>query len=728
MNRCIARRRVSAACETTSSNPRFTIARFTPVARTRIPLMDQATATPFAPAPDPADVPWLLQVENLHIEFATARGVVRAVEGISYKVRAGEVVALVGESGCGKSVSSLAIMRLLAHNGRVTQGCVLFEGRDLLQLSADAMRAIRGREIAMVFQDPMTSLNPVLTVGYQICEPLLMHLKLTPEAAHTRALELLQMVGIPDALSRLDQYPHQFSGGMRQRVVIAIALACNPKLIIADEPTTALDVTIQAQILKLMKDLARDLNIALVVITHNLGIVARYADRVNVMYAARLAEQGSAAAVFAQPLHPYTAGLLRSVPRLDLPRGLKLETIDGAPPDLLAPPPGCRFAPRGAARQAACEAALPEMVKVGEGRHTACLRSHELERDGPLALGLQAAAKSNATVKAVDRVTPLLRVRELKTYFDVSTGFKSFGAKKAEVRAVDDLSFTVFKGETVGLVGESGCGKTTVGRTLLRLEKSTAGSFTFGGVDVTHAGGAALKNYRRKIQVIFQDPFSSLNPRMTIGDIIAEPLLVYKLQPDKASARVKVTGLLRMVGLFDYMASRYPHELSGGQRQRVGIARALAMEPEFIVCDEPVSALDVSIQAQIINLLEDLQKQLGLTYLFIAHDLAVVRHISDRVIVMYLGRVMEIADRDALYAEPLHPYTQALLEAVPVPDPLIEARREHRVLGGEVPSPLAPPAGCVFHTRCPQAEAACKENRPPLREVRPGHFAACIKV
>ncbi len=696
--------------------------------------MDQPTTAPTASAPtNPRDT-WLLEVEDLHVQFNTSRGVVRAVEGISYKVKAGEVVALVGESGCGKSVSSLAIMRLLAHTGRVTQGRVLFEGRDLLKISADAMRAIRGRDIAMIFQDPMTSLNPVLTVGFQITEPLLLHLHMTPAAARARALELLQMVGIPDAASRLDQYPHQFSGGMRQRVVIAIALACNPKLIIADEPTTALDVTIQAQILELMKRLSRDLNIALVVITHNLGIVARYADRVNVMYAARMAEQGSAADVFAKPLHPYTAGLLRSVPRLDQPRGLKLETIDGAPPDLLAPPPGCRFAPRCAARQPACEQGLPEMTKVAEvtaDRYTACLRSAELDRVGPLALGLQAAAQGSAVVKPVDRATPLLDVRELKTYFDVSTGlktFEAFGGKQTEVRAVDDLSFTVFKGETVGLVGESGCGKTTVGRTLLRLEKSTAGSITFAGADVTRAGGDALKNYRRKMQVIFQDPFSSLNPRMTIGDSIAEPLLVYKLQPDKTAARARVIELLKLVGLFDYMAGRYPHELSGGQRQRVGIARALAMEPEFIVCDEPVSALDVSIQAQIINLLEDLQKKFGLTYLFIAHDLAVVRHISDRVIVMYLGRVMEIADRDALYAAPLHPYTQALLEAVPVPDPLIEAKREHRVLGGEVPSPLAPPAGCVFHTRCPQADAACKMARPPLREVQPGHFAACIKI
>ncbi len=690
--------------------------------------MDQATATPLPAAPDASGAPWLLEVDNLHVEFRTSRGVVRAVEGISYQVRAGEVVALVGESGCGKSVSSLAIMRLLAQTGRVTRGRVLFGGRDLLTLAADEMRAIRGRDIAMIFQDPMTSLNPVLTVGFQICEPLLLHLKMTPEAARARAHELLKMVGIPDAETRLDQYPHQFSGGMRQRVVIAIALACNPKLIIADEPTTALDVTIQAQILKLMKDLARDHNIALVVITHNLGIVARYADRVNVMYAARMAEQGPATAVFDKPLHPYTTGLLRSVPRLDRPRGANLETIDGSPPDLLAPPPGCRFAPRCAARQPACEAALPEPVALSGNRVSACLRAAELDHDGPAALGLPSSTVNTTQAKTVDRAQPLLRVQGLKTYFDVTAGLNTFSAKKALVRAVDDLSFDVFKGETLGLVGESGCGKTTVGRTLLRLEAATAGTIQFAGVDVTAARGEALKNYRRKIQVIFQDPFSSLNPRITVGDSIAEPLRVYGLQPDKKTAQAKVRELLRMVGLFEYMAGRYPHELSGGQRQRVGIARALAMEPEFIVCDEPVSALDVSIQAQIINLLEDLQDRLGLTYLFIAHDLAVVRHISDRVIVMYLGRVMEIAGRDTLYAEPLHPYSQALLAAVPVPDPRIETKREHHVLGGEVPSPLAPPAGCVFHTRCPHAESACKAERPPLREVRPGHFAACVKI
>jgi peptide/nickel transport system ATP-binding protein len=466
----------------------------------------------------------------------------------------------------------------------------------------------------------------------------------------------------------------------------------------------------------------------MVIITHNLGIVARYANRVNVMYAARLAEQGSAADVFAKPLHPYTAGLLRSVPRLDKPRGLKLETIEGLPPNLLDPPPGCRFAPRCPARQDACVAQLPEIVVVEPHRYSACIRAREMAQVGPTGLGLQSANPQPPVHKALDKARPLLKVHELKTYFEVGAGLKLLKSARLEVRAVDGLSFEVFRGETVGLVGESGCGKTTVGRTLLRLEEATGGEMVFEGADVTRASGQQLKDYRRKIQVIFQDPFSSLNPRMTIGEIIAEPMRVYRLVPDGKAARAKVAELLAQVGLFEYMAERYPHELSGGQRQRVGIARALAMQPSFIVCDEPVSALDVSIQAQIMNLLEELQQKFKLTYLFIAHDLAVVRHISDRVIVMYLGHVMEIADRDTLYAEPLHPYTQALLDAVPIPDPQIEARREHRVLGGEVPSPLNPPSGCVFHTRCPLASEECKMTVPALREVRPRHFAACIKL
>ena len=668
----------------------------------------------------------LLSVEDLHVHFVTSRGVIRAVEGVSWRVYPGEMVALVGESGCGKSVSALAIMRLLAQPaGRVAHGRIVFEGRNLLELSEDDMRAVRGRDISMIFQEPMTSLNPVMNIGLQIMEPLYIHKRMSEAQAHTRAIELLRMVGISDAERRLGQYPHQFSGGMRQRVMIAIGLACNPKLIIADEPTTALDVTIQAQILHLMKELSRELGIAMVVITHNLGIVARYADRVSVMYAARMAEQGTAQAVFAKPLHPYTVGLLRSVPRLDRPRGAKLETIEGLPPSLLAPPPGCRFAPRCPARRDFCVDTLPELEQIEPLHYSACLRARELAQHGPLNLGLASAESMQPAQPKTFDARPLLEVRGLKTWFDVGRGVLG---GRAVLRAVDDVSFDIRAGETLGLVGESGCGKTTVGRTLLRLERETAGQIVYDGVDMTRAGSGELKRYRRSMQVIFQDPYSSLNPRMTVGQIIAEPTLVHGLVANRAAATRRVSELLGQVGLFEYMAERYPYELSGGQRQRVGIARALALEPKFIVCDEPVSALDVSIQAQIINLLEELQKTLGLTYLFIAHDLAVVRHISDRVIVMYLGRVMEIADRDRLYSEPLHPYTKALLNAVPVPDPERERARARAVLGGEVPSPLNMPQGCVFHTRCPLATEECKQQIPALREIRPLHFAACIKV
>jgi peptide/nickel transport system ATP-binding protein len=508
--------------------------------------------------------------------------------------------------------------------------------------------------------------------------------------------------------------------------MIAIGLACNPKLIIADEPTTALDVTIQAQILELMKDLARRLNIALIVITHNLGVVARYADRVNVMYAARIVEQGTADDIFLRPRHPYTIGLMRSVPRLDRPRGVRLETIEGLPPNLLAPPPGCRFAPRCPHRIDIC-AQAPALAEIESGHGAACWRAAEIA-EGRIAAEPAAAHAPPQEARAPGQA-PLLSVETLAKHFSVSAGGRGlFSGGRAVVRAVNDVSFEIMPGETLGLVGESGCGKTTVGRLVLKLEDPTAGAIRFEGVDIAKMRAAEMRDLRRRIQVIFQDPYSSLNPRMTVGQIIGEPLNVYRLEPNRKAARDRVAELLTQVGLFPYMAERYPHELSGGQRQRVGIARALAMRPSFIVCDEPVSALDVSIQGQIINLLEELQTRLGLTYLFIAHDLAVVRHISTRVAVMYLGRIMELASRDELYRNPLHPYTKALLDAAPVPDPAVERARAPRALGGELPSPLTPPKGCVFHTRCPLASEECRQVVPEPREVRPGHFAACIKI
>ena len=663
----------------------------------------------------------LLEVDDLHTQFVTARGIVRAVEGVSFSVDRGEVVAIVGESGSGKSVTALSIMRLLPRmTGKIPKGRITFDGQSLLDLDDEQMREIRGRDISMIFQEPMTSLNPILTIGLQIKEPLLIHLGMTDAQAQARAIELLQLVGITDPERRLDQYPHQFSGGMRQRVMIAIGLACNPKLIIADEPTTALDVTIQAQILELMKNLSRKLNIALIIITHNLGVVARYADRVIVMYAARVAEQGPAEAVFHRPRHPYTMGLLRSVPRLDRPRGNKLETIEGLPPNLANISEGCRFAPRCPYRIAVCDQE-PPLFPTDTGGMSRCHRHQEIA-DGKIVWAGSGGAGLNF---AANTEAPVLSVRNLTKHFSVSGGLRGTGGT---VRAVQDVSFDIYPGETLGLVGESGCGKTTVGRLILRLEEPTDGEIHFEGVNLSTASPAQLKAMRRKVQVIFQDPYSSLNPRMTVGQIIGEPLHVYKIVDGSKQGVARVAELLENVGLRREMAERYPHQLSGGQRQRVGIARALAMEPSFIVCDEAVSALDVSIQGQIINLLEELQRKFRLAYLFIAHDLAVVRHISARVVVMYFGRVMEVADRDVIYRESLHPYTKVLLDAAPVPDPTVEKQREPRLIKGELPSHLAPPTGCVFNTRCPLASQECREVIPQLEEKRPGHYVACIKV
>jgi peptide/nickel transport system ATP-binding protein len=666
--------------------------------------------------PDSKEPP-LLSVEGLQIEFTTSRGIVRAVDGVSWSVQPGETLALVGESGCGKSVSALAVMRLLPKPaGRIAGGKIMFQGQDLLTLTESEMRERRGRDIAMIFQEPMTSLNPVLTIGMQLAEPLKIHLGMSDEQARTRSIELLGLVGIADAERRLSQYPHHFSGGMRQRVMIAIALTCNPRLIIADEPTTALDVTIQAQILELMKDLSRRLGITLVLITHNLGVVARYADRVAVMYAGRMAEEGPAARVFGAPRHPYTVGLLRSVPRLDRARGGMLETIEGAPPNMLSPPEGCRFAPRCRWRREVC-ATDPALREVAPDQSSAC---HFAEEMPPAAQPLNDTALAGPNAEQT-----LLEVKGLAKHFPVR--LRGIFGGTAMVRAAQDVSFTIARGETLGLVGESGCGKTTVGRVVLQLENATAGQILFDGEDLATVSSSRMKALRTRIQVIFQDPYSSLNPRMTVGGTISEPLRK-RLGFTADASQKRVAELLDQVGLLREMAERYPHQLSGGQRQRVGIARALAMEPDFIVCDEPVSALDVSIQGQIVNLLAELQARLGIAYLFIAHDLAVVRHLSHRIVVMYLGRVMESADRDELYATPLHPYTQALLDAAPIPDPAVERLRAPRSLTGELPSPLAPPTGCVFHTRCPLADSECRSVVPPLREIRPGHMAACIKI
>ncbi|MEI6838101.1 MAG: ABC transporter ATP-binding protein [Alcaligenaceae bacterium] len=665
----------------------------------------------------------LLSVRDLSVEFRTERGTLEVVRRVSWSIAPGEMLAIVGESGSGKSVSALAIMGLLAKPaGRISNGEIIFDGKSLTGMPERELRALRGRDIAMIFQEPMSSLNPILTIGRQIMEPLRLHLKMDAEQAQARAVELLTLVGISDPEQRLKQYPHNFSGGMRQRVMIAIGLACNPKLIIADEPTTALDVTIQAQILELMKSLTERLGIALVLITHNLGIVARYAQRVVVMYAGATVEQGRASQLFANARHPYTRGLLRSVPRLDLPRARKLETIEGQPPDMRQIGVGCAFAPRCAYRTEAC-AVAPQLLALPENRFSAC--HHESELSPPIEKDLTVHVAFQPEASRASETAALLTVDSLTKHFKVNAGLFS---PPAVVRAVQDVSFSIQAGRTLGLVGESGCGKTTIGRMILQLEQISSGRVMFEGEDLAQASGAQLKKLRTQIQVIFQDPYSSLNPRIKIGDLIAEPLNVYKKTATAQATTERVEQLLVQVGLLPDMAQRYAHQLSGGQRQRVGIARALAFEPKLIVCDEPVSALDVSIQGQIINLLDDLQREKNIAYLFIAHDLAVVRHLAHRVVVMYLGHVMEVADRDELYGNALHPYTVSLLEAVPVPDPHLEQKRVRKPIAGEIPSPLRRLAGCVFHTRCPRASAECQQSVPELREIRSGHFAACIKL
>src|SRR5262245_28322939 len=535
----------------------------------------------------------LLEIEDLNVQFVTSHGTVRAVENVTYAVRPGEMVAIVGESGSGKSVSALAIMRLLPPGtARITKGSIRFDGRELLTLSDEDMRRIRGRDVAMIFQEPMTSLNPVLKIGLQIMEPLIIHLQMDAAAARARAIELLTLVGITDPDSRLNQYPHQLSGGMRQRVMIAIGLACNPKLLIADEPTTALDVTIQAQILELMKDLSKRLGVSVIIITHNLGIVARYADRVNVMYAARIVESGTAERVFARPLHPYARGLLTAVPRLDRARSAKLATIDGAPPNPLAPPSGCRFRPRCRFAIDKCQE-VPPLEAAESGHLVACNRVAEIEAID------RASSRSDGVVKASlegDK-DAILSIKNARKFFPVRAGFLR---RSRLVRAVNDVSLDIQRGETLGLVGESGCGKSTLGRLVLRLDEPTGGAIRFEGIDLAGLNRGGMIAVRKKMQVIFQDPYSSLNPRMTVGQIVAEPMRVHGILP-RPQIEPRVAELLQLVGLFPYMALRYPHELSGGQRQRVGIARALAVNPDVIVCDEAVSALDVSIQGLVIS-------------------------------------------------------------------------------------------------------------------------------
>jgi len=569
------------------------------------------------------------------------------------------------------------------------------------------LRRLRGETVGFIFQDPTTTLNPVLPVGRQITEGQVAHGRLRQADAPARAAELLGEVEIADPEGRARQYPHQFSGGMRQRAVIAMAMAGRPRLIIADEPTTALDVTVQAQVLDLLRRRQAETGAAIVLITHDLGVVAEVADRVAVMYGGRIVETGPVDALFARPRHPYTTALLESLPRLDT-RGGRLDPIPGQPPLPGALPAGCSFHPRCrlAAGRPRCAAEEPPLrpVSAAAGQAAACHFAEENPRPKPPATVAGAAAAAAAA--------PLLQIEGLKVYFPLRS--RVLQLTRGHVRAVDGVSLTVRAGETVSLVGESGCGKTTTGRAVMGLVPVTGGDIRFEGRSVVGLRRLAMRGVRRHMQYVFQDPFSSLNPVLPVEDVVAEPLRIHGLY-DSLGGRRYIARLFDMVGLSPTMFGRYPREFSGGQKQRIGIARALALKPRLVILDEPVAALDVSIQAQILNLLQDLQRELGLGYLFIAHNLSVVRQISDRVAVMYLGRLVEESDSDTLYEAPVHPYTQSLLSAVPVPEPAGRAGRGRIVLTGEIPNPAAPPAGCTFHPRCFRASDRCREKAPAFR-------------
>ncbi|MGW2347542.1 ABC transporter ATP-binding protein [Actinacidiphila glaucinigra] len=695
--------------------------------------MTHPTAVLGAPFPRPAAGSPVLTVSDLRVSFPGEAGRVHAVRGVDFTLRAGETLAVVGESGSGKSVTATAVLGLLPDDAEVT-GSVRLGERELLGLPDRQMSGIRGRAIGMVFQDPLSALTPVFSIGTQLVEALRIHQDLTAAQARERALELLDLVGIPDPRRRVDAFPHEFSGGMRQRAVIAMAIANDPEVIIADEPTTALDVTIQAQVLEVLKKAQEVTGAAILMITHDLGVVAGMADRVVVMYAGKPVETGTADELFATPRMPYTIGLLGSVPRLDSGDRTALTPIEGTPPSMVDLPSGCPFAARCPVAVDRCRTEEPALRAVPtEAAHaTACHRAREIDAPGGIpSPGMFPTPASPRRAGGLPRAErrEVLRVTGLTKHFPLLRG-SVFKHRVGTVRAVDGVDFDIREGETLALVGESGCGKTTTMLQILDLAGRSAGSVAVLGKDVGQLDGRGRRELRRDLQVVFQDPMASLDSRMPVGDILAEPLRTHGW--DRARIAERVPELLRLVGLLPEHAERYPAEFSGGQRQRIGIARALALGPKLVVLDEPVSALDVSIQAGVINLLDELQAELGLSYLFIAHDLSVIRHIADRVAVMYLGRIVEAGDVEDVFARPAHPYTQALLSAVPLPDPGKERRRRRIILQGDLPSPADTPSGCRFRTRCPKYRdlapadsGRCDTEDPAAGALGEDHSAAC---
>ena len=646
--------------------------------------------------------------------------------GVSLDLRRGEIIGLVGESGSGKSVTMMSTIQLLAGSGRVTEGSVELDenGVNILKYKPKSveMQKVRGGRIGMIFQEPMTSLNPVITIGNQIQETIMLHLGLGKDAAKQKAIEMLKLVNIPDAEERFSCYPQQFSGGMRQRIMIAMVLAARPDILIADEATTALDVTTQAQLLDMIRNLAIETGIAVVIVTHNLGVVARYAQRIYVMYAGNVVETAGAEEIFKNPQHPYTRGLLKAIPRLDDPKERVLVPIHGLPPMPKDRPKYCPFYQRCRYRKEKCrELDNPRLREVTPQHHVAC-HLDEGEKQAKQAEISEAEYAVRPAKAAPGDVC--LDIAGLGKSFDIHKGL--IQRKVGAFNALEDITFNICKGETLGIVGESGCGKTTLARCILRMYEPSAGTIRLFGNDITHMKSRELAPIRRRISLVFQDPFSSLDPRMNAGAIVGETLRIQKLTKSRAEYEKRVDELFELVGLDPSLKDRFPHEFSGGQRQRLGIARALSPNPDLMICDEPISALDVSIQAQVINLLEELQAKFALAYMFIAHDIAVVKHISDRILVMYLGRVMEIADSETLCDKPMHPYTKALLSAVPIADPEIEKTRKFTGLKGEVPSVMRRPKGCPFSDRCEYATPRCHQEVPPLRDLGNGHSMACF--
>ncbi len=667
----------------------------------------------------------LLQIDDLHTEIRLRSATVQALSGVSLTVEAGECLGIVGESGSGKTMTALSIMQLLPPGGHITGGQILLNGQLISTLDDNAMRHIRGNEIGMIFQDPLTSLNPTMTIGDQIAETVRLHRGAGKQAGLDRAVEVLSLVGMPRPAERIKAYPHQLSGGMRQRVMIAMALACEPRLVIADEPTTALDVTIQKQILELLDDLRQRLGMAVILVTHDLGVIAGRADRAVVMYAGRVMEDTSTPRLFGNPRHPYTEALFQALPgRSDHDSG-RLYNIPGQPPDLTRPPAGCKFAARCRYVQDACTKDEPPLA--GDADHPyRCYFPVGQATDPaePAAQVIAAQAAERAARAAAADGQPLLQIEHLVKNFPVTAG-AVLQRRVGAVSAVADVSFSIRPGQTFGLVGESGCGKTTVGRLIVGLERVSTGSILLDGEDLARLKRGDRKRRGSKVQLMFQDSYASMDPRMRVGPILREPLAIQRVG-SRRQQQAKIDAMLDEVGLPRAAVERYPHEFSGGQRQRLGLARALILSPKLLVADEPVSALDVSIQAQILNLMQDLQRDLGLSYLFISHDLSVVRYMADTIGVMYLGKLVEVGPADDVYYRPVHPYTKGLIDAIPVPDPQAERATRQKGVAGELPSNIHPPSGCRFRTRCPFAQDLCAEQEPPLRPFTArGHLAAC---